>query len=134
MVKRICGILWIAVIALLLIRLPISAHEKSNLYQIQITHDASGLHIAPCPLPGISGDTWRFFNSTSDTLYLIIPMCVGKQYFPLYFLAAGDSIDHTVDIWDAQVRVILLRTGEFAQCDREHPPACPILTQGELSR
>lgn len=46
--------------------------EKEQHYQVQITHDMSGLHVAPCLLLGTLGDTWRFTNSASDTIYLFI--------------------------------------------------------------
>ena len=113
---------------LLLLCMSVQAQEKSDIYQVQITHDTSGLHVSPCTLPGISGDTWRFANSTSDTLYIFILMCVGKQDSPFFYLAAGDSVDHTIGMWDALVQVMMPRTGEVVRCDREHPPTCPTLT------
>jgi hypothetical protein len=128
MAKRICWISMFVAVALLSLRLPVSAQEKSSIYQVQITNDTSGLRVTPCPLPGISGDTWRFHNSTSDTIYLSILMCVGKQDFPFYFLAAGDSVDHIISMWDAALRAIIPRTGEFVPCYREYPPSCPALT------
>jgi hypothetical protein len=128
MSKSICRILVIVAMALLFFRLPVLAQGKSNIYQVQITNDTSGLHVTPCPLPGISGDTWRFHNSTSDTVYLSILMCVGKQDFPFYFLAAGDSVDHIISMWDAALRAIIPRIGEFVPCYREHPSLCPALT------
>jgi len=53
--------------------------SKAEVYPVDISHDTLGWHIASCPLPGGSGDTWRFINSASDTILIFILMCVGKE-------------------------------------------------------
>jgi len=73
---------------------------KAEVYPVDITHDTSGWHITPCPLPGVSGDTWRFTNSTSDTIFLFIPVCVAKQISNFYILAPEDSVDHQIGGWE----------------------------------
>ena len=127
--NRIFLISWIMAIELLLPRLVTFAQDKSVIYHEQITCDVSGLHIVPCPLPGMLGDTWRFTNSTSDTIRLNIFVCVGKQDPLFYILAAGDSVDHTIGGIDGFVRVLLPKMGIVTYCDRMHPPGCPTLTQ-----
>lgn len=117
------------VMKLLLPCLVTFAQDKSVIYHEQITYDASGLHIAPCPLTGTFGDTWRFTNSTSDTVHLFIFVCVGKQEPLFYILAAGDSVDHAISAIEAFVRVTLPRMGKVTHCGKVHPPLCPTLTQ-----
>lgn len=127
--NRIFLILWTTVIELLICYSVVSAQEKDEIYQVNITHDTSGWHISPCPLPGILGDTWRFTNSTSDTIYLAIPICVGKENTHFYTLAPGDTVDHLVGGMDWGVWVRVLPHGLVARCGREYPPTCPTLTQ-----
>jgi hypothetical protein len=107
------------------------AEEKGEVYHVDIDYDTSGLHISPCPLPGIAGDTWRITNCTSDSVRLFIPVCVGKRNPYFYALAVGDSVDHVIGAWDAGLRVML---PQFAGCGRIHAPSCPALTPlGSLS-
>ncbi len=115
-------------IELLLSSPAIFAQDKGVIYHEQITYDVSGLHIVPCPLPGTFGDTWRFTNSTSDTVNLAIFICVGKQDPNYYILASGDSVDHAINAIEAFVRVAMPRLGKVTQCGRENPPGCPTLT------
>jgi hypothetical protein len=125
-------ILSIAALELLICSSVVVAQEKGEIYQIDITYDTLGLHISPCPLPGISGDTWRIINSTPDTIYLFIPVCVGKGNSHSYILADGDSIDHVIGAWDFGLRVLLLQhqdNRQIAECDRVYTPTCPALTQ-----
>jgi hypothetical protein len=75
------------------------------------------------------GDTWRFTNSTLDTIYLYILACAGKQDPLSYILAVGDSVDHTIGDIDGLVRVMLPRMGQVTYCGRIHPPGCPALTR-----
>jgi hypothetical protein len=127
--NRIFLISWIMTMELLIPGLVTFAQGQSVIYHEQITYDVSGLHIAPCPLPGIIGDTWRFTNSTSDTIYLRFYACVGKQDPFFYILAAGDSTDHTIGGIEAFIIVTLPRMGGGTYCDRVHPPGCPALSQ-----
>lgn len=102
---------------------------KAEVYPVDITHDTLGWHITPCPLPGVSGDTWRFTNSTSDTISLFIPVCVAKQISNFYILAPEDSVDHIIGMedWGISVKVRLYKL--VGLCGRVHPPTCPTLTQ-----
>lgn len=130
--NRIFLILGTAVLELLMCGSLVFAQNTREIYQIDITCDTSVLHITPCPLPGISGDTWRFINFTSDSLQLRIPICVGKKQFNIYTLASGDSVDHVIGMWDAGLLVLLVKLGdnkEIAYCDRVHPPQCSTLGQ-----
>jgi hypothetical protein len=122
-------ILSIATLELLICSSVAVAQEKGEIYQIDITYDTLGLYISPCPLPGISGDTWRITNLASDTIYLLIPLCVGKKNPHAYTLEPGDSVDHLIGVWDAELWVFLPNNGEIAKCDRVHMPSCPALTQ-----
>ena len=103
--------------------------SKAEVYQVDISHDTLGWHVTPCPLPGFSGDTWRFTNLTTDTISLFIPICVGKQISNFYILAPEDSVDHFIGMedWGISVRVRLY--GLVDLCGRVHPPTCPTLTQ-----
>jgi hypothetical protein len=78
---------------------------RAEVYTVDITHDSSGWHITPCPLPGVSGDTWRFTNSSSDTIFLFIIYCAGKQSNNFPTLAPGDSVDHQIGVWELEVEV-----------------------------
>ncbi len=122
---RIFPILGTLGLALLTCFSVVFAEGRAEVYQIDIDYDASGLQISPCPLPGISGDTWRITNSTSDSVRLFIPICVGKSNPNFYVLAEGDSVDHVIGAWDAGIRVV---QPQFAGCGRVYAPTCPTLT------
>jgi hypothetical protein len=96
---------------------------RAEIYPVDISHDTLGWHISPCPLPGVSGDMWRFTNSTSDTVRLFIPICVGKQNTHFYIVAPGDSVDHLIGEEDWGVWVTVVPYGLVAHCARVHPPA-----------
>lgn len=105
---------------------------KAEIYPVDISHDSLGWHITPCPLPGVSGDTWRFSNSASDTIYLSIPLCVKKDNSSFfYLLAPGDSVDHLIHEWEPGVQVRVRPLGPVAYCRSAFPPypTCPVLTQ-----
>jgi hypothetical protein len=104
---------------------------KAEVYPVDISHDTLGWHITPCPLPGVTGDTWRFSNSASDTIsvFIVSPVCGRKQNPRFYILAPGDSVDHLIGAGDGRVAVTLLHDGWVAHCGRIVQPTCPILTQ-----
>jgi len=129
MENRIFKSIWtLSVSVLILFSLGFS-QARAEVYPVDISHDTSGWHINPCPLPGIGGDTWRFTNSASDTVYLFIPVCVGKQSLYRYLLAPGENVDHLIDGRQWGVKLGAPPYGGIAECGRIHPPLCPTLTQ-----
>lgn len=118
-------ILWLLILFYLCL-----GKARAEVYPVDITHDSLGWHITPCPLPGVSGDTWRFTNSSSDTIFLFLIYCVGKQSNNFPTLAPGDSLDHQIGLWEWVVEVGSPHYGRVARCGRIAKPACgPTLTQ-----
>jgi hypothetical protein len=133
MKSRIIKSIWILTLWFLIFFCLSFVQAKAEIFPVDISHDTLGWHITPCPLPGVTGDTWRFSNSTSDTIrvFIVIPVCGGKQNPRFYMSAPGDSVDHLIGAGDGRVAVTLLHDGWVAHCGRVYPPqpTCPTLTQ-----
>jgi hypothetical protein len=106
-----------------------AAQVGNEIHLEDISNDAQGWYIEPCPLPGYADHTWRIRNLSADTVCARIMIMVDDKNQYWYTLAPADSVDHLIGQWDCGIDVYLEEcpgSDHLTWCER---PCCPSLSQ-----
>jgi hypothetical protein len=128
MLKRLLFVVLLTMVAVLVSSLALAGDKDQ--YDITISKIGAAWHIAPCPLPGGFGDTWRFINASPTVGIVVKVWNQNNNTVTSYAIPASGNAVHTIAVSDCEVKVFdETDSEELVECIAIECRGVPTLTQ-----